>query len=309
MTYTYIDQHTPNISHPAVVACIGYFDGMHIGHQELLKKTVELARLYNVQAGLITFEPDPWVPLYNIPKDRLEHITTMEQRLHIAHVFGIEQMFILRFTKDMSQLPADAFVQNVLAKISLKGLVCGFDFHYGAGGKGNVDTLRKSLPCPVAVIEEVQYQGQKISSTRIVSLIKEGDVAAAAQMMNRPFAICGKVIHGEHNGTAMGMPTANVAVDAEYVKPLTGVYAGYAIVQGIAYPAMINYGHNPTVHYLQNESLEAHIIGLDKDLYAQEITVQFVRFLRHEKQFSSIAELKKQLSQDRRMILKILEEE
>lgn len=306
---TYIDLQVKNTNREPVVACIGYFDGMHIGHQALLKKTRQLARQKNVQPALITFDPDPWVAIYDIPEDRLEHITTMEQRIHLAVAYGIKQIFILRFTKAMCQLSPEAFVQDVLAQISLYGLVCGFDFHYGAGGKGNVDTLRQAVSYLVVVVEEVQYQGQKISSTRIVSLIKEGKMEAATQLMQRPFTICGKVIHGEHNGTALGVPTANIAVASEYVKPMEGVYAGRAWIQNVAYPAMINYGHNPTVHYQKHDSLEAHVIGFDGDLYARKITVQFVRFLRPEQHFSSIDALKQQLSQDRVTVLKTLGKE
>ena len=306
MKCTYIDLEQPGLNMEPVVACIGYFDGMHRGHQALLKKTCTLARRYGCQAGLITFAPDPWVTIYGLKEEELEHITMPAERLEIAQACGIKQVIILRFSKAMSQLSPSAFVREVLAKIPLKGLVCGFDFHYGTLGKGNVDTLAKDVSYPVTVVDEVRDRGQKISSSRIVALIKEGKVAAAAKLMKRPFAICGKVIHGAHNGTALGVPTANIAISPAYVKPLEGVYAGYAIVRGVSYPAMINYGHNPTVQYRKSGSLEANIIGFDGDLYGEEITVQFIRFLRHEKRFSSLEALQKQLFRDQQTVLRIV---
>ncbi len=292
-----LDLNSPRLSAVNTAACIGYFDGMHRGHQALIAETVRLAEKHGCESALITFDPDPWVRIR--PDADVHHITTLKQRIELAVRYGIKNIFILNFTKEMSALSPEDFCARVLSMCSLKAVVCGFDFHFGYKGAGDPDTLRECCGCEVSVVDAVVEDGEKISSTRISGLIEEGRPDEAEKLMGHPFVIEGKVIAGRHVGTGLGFPTANVMAPEEYILPRQGVYAGYAEVKGKKYMAMINLGHNPTVNYTGRLSLEAHLLDFDEDIYGERIAVSFRYFLRPETDFASRGNLIMQLERDR----------
>lgn len=261
-------------------ACIGYFDGMHLGHQALIHKTLEMAEKYDCESALITFDPDPWVTIKGM--NDLHHITTMRQRINLAVSFGIENIVILKFTKEMSEKSPEEFVREILGQINLKGIVCGFDFHYGYKGQGNSETLKQQADFEVSVVEAVSDETGKISSTRISEAIVQGNMPEANRMLGYEYQIEGRVIHGRHIGTGMGFPTANVGYSKEYILPKKGVYVCYARIGSVFCRAMVNIGHNPTVNYTDKMSLEAHLIDFKGDLYGKMITVYFIQYLRPE---------------------------
>ena len=287
-------------------ACIGYFDGMHKGHQALIQKTIEMAKRKRCESALITFDPDPWVTIKHV-KD-VKHITTMRERLNRAVEYGIQNIIILDFSSDFAKLSPENFVQQILSKISLKGLICGFDFHYGFMGKGSAETLQQTEGLEVEVVQPIEDEQGKISSTRITQCIEDGKMEDAEEMLGYFFRISGIVVHGRHQGNAIGFPTANIHYDPEYILPKSGVYAGFVIIQNKKYGAMINLGHNPTFNYRNDLSLEAHIIDFDQDIYGKLISVEFIRFIRDEKRFSSKGNLIMQLEQDIISTKKILKE-
>ena len=286
-------------------ACIGYFDGMHKGHQALIEETIRMAGEHNCESALITFDPDPWVTIKGI--DHIRHITTMRQRINLAVDFGIQNIVILKFTKQMSEKTPTEFVTEILGQLNLSGIVCGFDFRYGYKGAGDCEMLKKEAPYDVRVVDAVSDEIGKISSTRISECIEKGDMPAANAMLGYEFQIDGTVIHGRHIGTGMGFPTANVAYSGEYILPRRGVYACYVKTGKQRYRAMVNIGHNPTVNYTDRMSLEAHIIGFEGNLYGKMITVSFIRFLRPEMKFRNADNLVMQLDQDLRDTRKILD--
>jgi riboflavin kinase / FMN adenylyltransferase len=277
-------------------ACIGYFDGMHKGHQVLIEKTIEMAKKYHCESALITFDPDPWVTIKHA-KD-VKHISTMRERLNRAVEYGIQNIIILDFTTEFSQLSPEDFVQQILSKISLKGIVCGFDFHYGAMGKGSAETLKQTEGLEVEVVQPIEDDLGKISSTRITKCIEEGKMQEASKMLGYNFRISGIVVHGRNKGHSIGFPTANLQFDPEYILPRTGVYAGFVIIQNERYKAMINLGHNPTFNLREDISLEANIFDFNRDIYGKFITIEFIEFVREEKKFSSKGNLIMQLEQD-----------
>ena len=287
-------------------ACIGYFDGMHKGHQALIQKTIEMAKRKGCESALITFDPDPWVTIKHV-KD-VKHITTMRERLNRAVEYGIQNIIILDFSSDFAKLSPEDFVQQILSKISFKGLICGFDFHYGFMGKGSAETLQQTEGLEVEVVQPIEDEQGKISSTRITQCIEDGKMEDAAEMLGYFFRISGIVVHGRHQGNAIGFPTANIHYDPEYILPKSGVYAGFVIIQNKKFGAMINLGHNPTFNYRNDLSLEAHMIDFDKDIYGKLISVEFIRFIRDEKRFSSKGNLIMQLEQDIISTKKILKE-
>ena len=288
-----------------VVACIGYFDGMHKGHQALVNATIEKAKELGVESGLITFDPDPWVTLRDA-KD-VKHITPLQQRINIAVELGIKNIFILNFTKEMAALSPLDFIK-VLDSCNIKALICGFDYHYGQFGKGDIESLKRDADFEVIVIDAVSDSEGKISSTRITNLIEEGEVHKAEELLGYAYRVEGYVVHGNAKGRTIGYPTANVSVPSEYLEPKSGVYACFALIDGKKYKAMVNIGHNPTFNYTETMSLEAYILDFSGDLYDKRLKISFKYYLRPEKKFKYIGNLKMQLEQDEFAVRTLLRE-
>ena len=288
-----------------VVACIGYFDGMHKGHQALVNATIEKAKELGVESGLITFDPDPWVTLRDA-KD-VKHITPLQQRINIAVELGIKNIFILNFTKEMAALSPVDFIK-VLDSCNIKALICGFDYHYGQFGKGDIESLKRDADFEVVVIDAVNDNEGKISSTRITNLIEEGEVHKAEELLGYAYRVEGYVVHGNAKGRTIGYPTANVSVPSEYLEPKGGVYACFALIDGKKYKAMVNIGHNPTFNYTETMSLEAYILDFSGDLYDKRLKISFKYYLRPEKKFKYIGNLKMQLEQDEFAVRTLLRE-
>lgn len=288
-----------------VCACIGYFDGMHLGHQALIEKTIEKAKEYACETALFTFDPDPWVTIKGL-KD-VKHITTLGQRIELASRFGIENIFVLQFTSQMANLSPTDFVDKVLSQCNLKALICGFDFHYGKMGAGNYQTLVDENKFEVIKVNSVNRYDEKISSTRISKLLEEGNIVLANELLGYSYELIGTVVHGRQVGRKLGFPTANIEVSKEYLLPKLGVYAAYVLINNQKYQAMLNFGHNPTINYFDEVSVEAHILDFDDDLYGQTIKVYPVCYLRPEIKFQHIDNLILQLEQDRLMTRKLLE--
>jgi riboflavin kinase/FMN adenylyltransferase len=301
-----ISLHEPCRDPEPVCCCIGYFDGVHVGHQALITHTLAMASRLHCRAGLITFDPDPWVTIKGVSAQELEHLTTLEQRLRLIYGLGIEKVYLLDFDHAMSQLSPRDFLVKALGQLKLKGLVCGFDFHYGSYGAGSVNNLRQDAPYEVDEVPAVTWQGRKISSTRIVELIKKGKMEDAAILLGRPFEVEGKVVHGAHRGSGLGFPTANIAFAPEYVRPAVGVYAAYLRAEGQKYKAMVNFGTNPTFTAGAQATLEAHLLDFEGDLYNQAVQLQFVSFIRAEQQFADGAALAAQLAKDQEHVRRIL---
>ena len=288
-----------------VVACIGYFDGMHKGHQALVNATLEKAKELGIESGLITFDPDPWVTLRDA-KD-VKHITPLQQRINIAVELGIKNIFILNFTKEMAALSPLDFIK-VLDSCNIKALICGFDYHYGQFGKGDIESLKRDADFEVIVIDAVSDSEGKISSTRITNLIEDGEVHKAEELLGYAYRVEGYVVHGNAKGRTIGYPTANVSVPSEYLEPKSGVYACFALVDGKKYKAMVNIGHNPTFNYTETMSLEAYILDFSGDLYDKRLKISFKYYLRPEKKFKYIGNLKMQLEQDEFAVRTLLRE-
>lgn len=295
-----------NVPKIPMCACIGYFDGMHLGHQALIAETVKLAKEKKCEAAMITFDPDPWVTIKGL--DHIQHISTIRERINKAVSLGMQNIVVLKFTKEMSQLSPEDFITKVLGKLNLQGIVCGFDFHYGAMGKGNAQTLLTEAPFEVKVIGEIDDNYGKISSTRISQCIENGEMEQAAKMLGAYFSIEGVVVHGRHLGTEMGFPTANISYSDEYLLPKPGVYACIAHVNGEKYWAMVNLGHNPTFNYRQELSLEAYLLDFSGDLYEHNMRLDFVHFMRGEQTFKSRNNLIMQLEQDLRNVRALMNE-
>ena len=299
MEVIHLDVQDNTVYEPAVI-CVGYFDGLHRGHMTLIRKTLQAAAERNRKSALFTFDPDPAVTVAGARDIR--HITPLAEKLRLLDETGIDIVYILSFTKETSQLSHQDFTSFFVRTLRPEAIICGFDYHYGMGGRGTYETLRQETVCPVYVIESVDESGTKISSTRIIQCIQRGDVKEASILLGRYYSVSGKVVHGRGKGHLYGFPTANVHIEHEYIRPMPGVYSGYLTVNGISYKSMINIGHNPTYNYRSHLSVEAHILDFSDDIYEEEVRVAFVDFMRPERRFGSADELLEQLGKDRERV-------
>ena len=284
-------------------ACIGYFDGMHIGHQSLFHQVFQVCKQSALRSALITFDPDPWT--ITKKQQELKHLMTMKQRIAYGEAFGFAYWIILHFDEAMASLSVSAF-HALLKSLRVKVLVSGFDFHYAHFGAGNCDTLQEQRDFDVIICKEVKLLDEKISSTRIEQALDHGDVELAAALLGRPFCVEGVVVHGRGLGRTIGFPTANLRCEKEQYLPASGVYAGYAEVGGERYCAILNIGHNPTFNLTEQLSLEVHLLGFSGDLYDRHLTVSFYDYLRDEKKFASQDALIEQLKQDQMRAIALL---
>ncbi|KAF0226539.1 MAG: riboflavin kinase/FMN adenylyltransferase [Erysipelotrichaceae bacterium] len=284
-----------SIKEQKIVGCIGYFDGFHIGHQTLFNKTLAIAKQKNLKSALITFDPDPWVILKGL--HNIQHVTTLNDRRKLAEVKGFDIWITLQFDVSMAKLNPNAFL-DLLHRNNIDHLVCGYDFKFGDKGAGDINTLKNQTVISSSIMEEFDYLDEKVSTTRIIDAIKAGDMILVKKLMGRPYKVTGIVVHGKRIGTQIGFPTANLKVDQEYVIPRVGVYAGYAAVDGIKYPAMIAVGYNPTVKDDDLISIEAHLFDYANNLYGKEMEYYFIDYLRSEMKFADLQGLITQLKID-----------
>lgn len=296
MKIVHFNLEEPFVLDAEITACIGYFDGLHKGHQKLIEEVHRVAKENGTEPSLITFAPDPWTVIKGM-KD-IPHITPMEQRIRIGEQLGIKNWIILDFTLEMAHLTYEEFHEKVLRKLHLHTLVCGYDFHYASRGEGNTETLRAQNDFAVSVVAEVSSEHKKISSSRIEELIREGKVEKAASFMGRFYDMYGKVRNGNHVGRDNGFPTANLQLNDLYVLPKKGVYIGAVYVREAWHPAIINIGNNPTYNYQEQLSIEAHILHFNETIYGEAVRFRYCRFIREEQKFPHAAALAEQLKKD-----------
>lgn len=287
-------KHIPNDLKESV-GCIGYFDGFHKGHVTLVKNAIALSKERNLESAIITFDPDPW-SIFK-PDLELKHLMSLADKIELAKNLEVDHFYLLTFTKDFASLNYDLF-HEVLYKMHVNTLVCGFDFQYGKKNSGNVKTLSEQSLFDVHVVDSVNDNDLKISSSRIEPLIEQGKLEVANALFGFIYSIYGKVVHGFKRGSSiLHIPTANLAPNKEYVLPKPGVYAGAVSVDLNMYIAMINIGSNPT---FENElvTIEAHILDFNKNIYDKHARFYFYSRIRDEIKFNSIDQLKTQLHED-----------
>lgn len=284
-------------THENIVACIGYFDGFHLGHQSLFNKTLSEAASTSQLSALISFEPDPWTVLKK--QTHIQHLTTLKDRKQLAEAMGFDIYITLQFNEEMATMDPLRFIDK-LKYSGIRTLICGFDFRFGHQGLGTIDTLKaaESDDFKVFVIEEKDYLHEKISTTRIKIALEQGQMELAQHLLGRTYGLKGIVVHGQQIGRKIGYPTANLKVDDEYILPKVGVYAGYVSLHGLMYTAMIGLGYNPTVKDDRIVSIEAHLFDFDQDIYDEEVDFLFVHYLRNELKFDGLEGLIEQLKID-----------
>lgn len=286
------------------IFALGFFDGVHLGHQALLKACRELAEQHHCRAGVVTFtaHPDALV-LGKAPA----LLTTSEDRKRLLQAYGAEEIWELPFDEAMRTMPWRDFIR-MLRSNTTAGFVSGADFRFGYKGKGTAAILEsycKAAGLPCTIVPEQVMDGERISSTRIRRLLETGAVENANRLLGHPHILSGVVTKGKQLGRQLGFPTANLALPEGLIVPKSGVYATKVSVEGKEYPAVTNIGTRPTVNGA-GVNAECHLLDFAGDLYGKEITVAFYDFLRPEQKFDSLDALKAQIANDAAQVRKML---
>ena len=276
------------------IFALGFFDGVHLGHQALLKTCGRMAKQYGCRAGVVTFlgHPDEVVT-----GQKTELINTAQDRCRLLKAYGMEQIVELPFNQELMTMSWQAFYQMLRTQYCAAGLVCGEDFRFGYRGQGNAELLKQicdaeGIPC--AVIPQLTLGNIPVSSTHIRRLLQQGNIEEAERFLGHKHIFTGKVIKGQQLGRRLGTPTANLGLPQELLCLPFVVYICRAKGEGVDCPAVTNIGIRPTVAG-ENVTVEPWLLDYEGDLYGQELTLEFFHYLRPERKFPSLVELQEEI--------------
>lgn len=292
-----------NIQRPTLLT-LGVFDGLHLGHQAIMRTVVERAIAVGAVPTAITFDPHPRAVLY--PDSAPPMLQTLDQRLANLELLGIEQAIVIKFDTAFAAQPAEDFVYETLKdRLQAREVYLGKGFAFGRERGGNIALLRKlseEIGFIADEVDEVQLRGQRISSSKIRHLLAEGRVNLARRMLGRPYGVEGVIIRGNRRGHTIGFPTANLKPHNRVI-PKFGVYATATLVDGTWRRSITNIGVRPTFENDAEPSIETYIFDLDQDLYGDVLRVRFLHRIRDERKFNGIEELKAQIEKDSKRAL------
>lgn len=272
---------------------IGFFDGIHKGHQCILNTLIKTAKLKNLKSVVITFD-DSVLKRFKMSRC----IMDMEEKIKTFNQFEIDYILLLSVTDNFMNLSADEFIHSFLNRLNCQCLVGGSDFHFAKNKEGNISYLKKNTNYDIVEVKDVYIQQNKVSSTYIRQLILNGQVQKANELLFTPFKIYSKVIDGRKIGRTIGFKTANIQINESCLLLKHGVYFGRVEIEHAFYKAMINVGYNPTIKEDKVLKIEAHILNFEKQIYDCPITLIFQVYHREEMKFASLEELKAQLNKD-----------
>jgi len=289
----------PTNKEPCVLA-LGNFDGVHLGHRRLLEHGLGQAVRLGVGLAIIIFEPHPFKVLF--PEREIKLLSTTGERLHYLETIGVQTVYLLPFTREMANTSPEQFVEKMLLPLGVIHVVVGFNYSFGAQGRGDPELLQalgKKHGFGVSVFQAQTIDGQVISSSSIRKALLRGDIRLVSCLLGRPPCLRGSVVHGEERGRQLGYPTANILPPDDYLIPMRGVYAVWAYLDGKRVSGMMNIGMKPTFHDDYTTMVEIHFFDFSGDLYGSEILVHIVERLRDERKFNGVNELLMQLKKDR----------
>lgn len=299
---TSLDAELKN-KYPATVIALGTFDGLHLGHTDVINTAKDYAERNGLKLAVFTFSNHP---LALIRPDLVPvRIISAEEKIKLLESFGVDYLINIPFTEDFAALSPDEFLER-LAYFNYRCLVVGENFTYGFLGSGKTETLERSgrkNGFDVIVRPLVKMNGNVVSSTGIRNLIQAGHIEYANRMLGRAYAITGTIVHGEQRGRKLGFPTANIELlHGEMAVPAPGVYAVTASIESSIYEGMGNIGNNPTFNDVEHARLEVNLFNCSRDLYGKTMSVQFHKYIRAEKKFSGVEELCRQIEEDKKAI-------
>ena len=290
----------------------GVFDGVHKGHIGILERVKQSASVIGGESVIVTFWPHPRIVLHQDASIKL--INTLEEKLQLFEIFGIQHIVILPFTAEFSKITSQQFVEEIMvSKLKVSHLIIGFNHHFGKGREGNFELMKEYSGRFGFTLEKLDAQiveNEKVSSTLIRQALDNGDIATANKYLGYEYMITGNVIEGKKIGRTIGFPTANIKIDHNFkLIPKPGVYAVEVDIAGIRRPGMLNIGYNPTVGTSPDKlTIEVHILNFTDDLYHKTITLYFKQRIRNEIKFDGLDQLKQQLNSDKAEVIKILGE-
>jgi riboflavin kinase/FMN adenylyltransferase len=278
---------------------IGVFDGIHCGHREIIRKLTSDAHANHAPAVLLTFEPHPASILSG---QEIKYLTTPDERAHLLGSLGVDVVITQPFTRDLAASTAMEYMSRIKQAIGLKHLLIGYDFALGKGREGTSTRLMeigRMLGYGVEVIQAVSDESGVISSTEIRKLVSTGNVSEAARLLGYPYTLGGEVIRGAGRGRTINFPTANIDYPKQKVTPSNGIYACWAYLGDEKFMAATNIGFNPTfTPERQTTSLEAYLLDFDRDIYGQQVKLEFVSRIRNELKFNSVEALIWKIQED-----------
>jgi riboflavin kinase/FMN adenylyltransferase len=283
------------------IVTIGTFDGIHIGHQKILKNLIRTANNEGKKSVLLTFFPHPRMVLQK--ENKILLLNTIKEKSSLLEKMGLDYLIIHPFSREFSRLTALEFVRDILVnKLNTSRLIIGYDHHFGKNREGNIHQLKEYSLLYDFKVEEIPAQDiddVSVSSTKIRTALKDGNLKTANNYLGYHYMLNGSVVSGKKLGGTIGFPTANLEIKEPYkLVPKTGVYIIKTYINTILYTGIMNIGFNPTV-LGKHQTIEAHLFDFNEDLYGKEITIEFIYFLREEHKFESVEELVVQLNIDK----------
>jgi len=288
----------------------GTFDGVHTGHKVIIDQLKRAAEKIGGESVILTFFPHPRMVLYPDDSD-LRLLNTINERIKMLEKSGIDHLIVHPFSKEFSRLSSTEFVRDILVnQLNVATLVIGYDHHFGRNREGSFKHLQELAPLYDFKVEEIsaqEIQQVNISSTKVRTSLLNGEILAANQFLGYNYFIKGTVVDGEKTGRTIGFPTANIKINEWYkLIPTNGVYAVKVNIEGNIFNGMLNIGNRPTLNENDTSTIEVNIFNFDKEIYGQEIEIEFFERIRDEQKFDNITALKEQLKIDKEQIIQLL---
>ena len=290
----------------STIATIGTFDGIHIGHQKILNSLARFAKENSLKSVVITFDPHPRKVINK--KNSIELINTIEEKKEKLKTLGFDYLIVQKFDEKFSETEANKFVEILKNNINIEKLIVGYDHRFGKNRNADINDLKKygkELNFEVIEIDALEIEEVNISSTKIRSAIKEGNIRLANSYLGYNFFLSGEVVKGHSRGMELGFPTANLKIDEDKIIPKNGVYLVKSKIDHQDVYGMMNIGYNPTFNN-KSKKIETHFFNLNKNLYGKIIKIELLEYIREEKRFETVDDLIQRLKLDREKCLKLI---
>lgn len=287
---------------------IGFFDGVHKGHQEVITTAAEMAERLGIETAVMTFDPHP-SQLFS--GKNVGYITPLPEKIRLLEELQVDAVFVVSFDWDLASLSPQKFIDTFINGLGVKHVTAGFDFTFGMKGSGTMNDMQElsNGMYGTTVIEKVTFdKEEKVSSTKVRQLLANGNVEEAAGLLGRPFRTFGEVVHGEKRGRQLGFPTANIHMQEEVIVPANGVYAVRCLIDGEWYSGVCNMGVKPTFHDPEHRlpTAEVHLLDANLDLYGKQVAIDWLYRIRSERKFDSLDALKEQIGKDKQTAVDLL---